>query len=172
MILSFFVLWLDGTVPQNLPRLQKYAKKSIKSRHLSLNEGNSSQEMLTVKYREEGSSANKVEEVSASYCARASTTSNCSNEANYVNIKNRSCRCSSTAPSNNERQLNRYSSANTICNTCRRDERIITSKSTARPTDIDYFTPIENTKEEIKCNCRNKSTCPIPGKCNQKNVIY
>ena len=29
-----------------------------------------------------------------------------------------------------------------------------------------------NTKEEVKCNCRNKSTCPIPGKCNQKNVIY
>ena len=149
MILSFFVLWLDGTVPQNLPRLQKSAKKSIKSRHLSLNEGNSSQEMLTVKYREEGSSANKVEEVSASYCARASTTSNCSNEANYVNIKNRSCRCSSTAPSYNERQLNSNSSANTICNTCSTDKRIITSTSTARPTDVDYFTPKENTKEEV-----------------------
>ena len=144
-MLFYFIYRLDGTVPQNPPRFQY----SVKSRHLSPNTENNSQEMLTVKYREEGSSANKVEEVSASYCARASTTSNCSNEANYVNIKNRSCRCSSTAPSNNERQLNRYSSANTICNTCRRDERIITSKSTARPTDIDYFTPIENTKEEV-----------------------
>ena len=27
-------------------------------------------------------------------------------------------------------------------------------------------------KEEKNCNCRNKHECPIPGECNQMNVIY
>ena len=31
---------------------------------------------------------------------------------------------------------------------------------------------MKGSKEEIKCNCRNKNTCPIPGECNQKNVVY
>ena len=25
---------------------------------------------------------------------------------------------------------------------------------------------------EVKCNCRNKDKCPLPGKCTTKNVIY
>ena len=29
-----------------------------------------------------------------------------------------------------------------------------------------------NVNREKKCNCRNKNTCPIPGECVQKNVIY
>ena len=28
------------------------------------------------------------------------------------------------------------------------------------------------TSEPIKCNCRNKELCPIPGECNQLNVVY
>ena len=112
----------------------------VKSRPLSTNTENDSKETLTVSYREEGSSANEREEVSASYCARAST-SNCSNEVNYVNIKNRCFCCSSTAPSK-EIQLN--TCANTICNTHRSNKRI-----TERPSDADYFTPIENAKEEV-----------------------
>ena len=31
---------------------------------------------------------------------------------------------------------------------------------------------MKGSKEEVKCNCRNKNTCPIPGECNQKNVVY
>ena len=31
---------------------------------------------------------------------------------------------------------------------------------------------MKGSKEEVKCNCRNKNTCPIPGECNQKNVLY
>ena len=31
---------------------------------------------------------------------------------------------------------------------------------------------MKGSKEEFKCNCPNKNTCPIPGECNQKNVIY
>ena len=27
-------------------------------------------------------------------------------------------------------------------------------------------------EEEKGCNCRNKNQCPIPGKCNQRNVVY
>ena len=30
----------------------------------------------------------------------------------------------------------------------------------------------KNAEGKIKCNCRNKTTCPIPGECNQTNVVY
>ena len=101
-------------------------------------------EIMTVRCREERSSANKVEEVSASHSsAHSATTTNCSNEANYVNIKNRCCLCSSNTPSK-ETQL--YSSVNTICNTCRSSDKRVT----ARPSETYHFTPIEeNAKEEV-----------------------
>ena len=30
----------------------------------------------------------------------------------------------------------------------------------------------KSTNEEEECNCRVKSECPIPGKCNQSGVVY
>ena len=32
---------------------------------------------------------------------------------------------------------------------------------------------VKNPEEmNVKCNCRDKSKCPIPGECHQKNVVY
>ena len=131
---------IDGT---GLPNQSRY-HRSVKPGHLSMDPGINCNEIMTVRCREERSSANKVEEVSASHSsAHSATTTNCSNEANYVNIKNRCCLCSSNTPSK-ETQL--YSSVNTICNTCRSSDKRVT----ARPSETYHFTPIEeNAKEEV-----------------------
>ena len=134
------VMLIDGT---GLPNQSRY-HRSAKPGHLSMDPGINCNEIMTVRCREERSSANKVEEVSASHSsAHSATTTNCSNEANYVNIKNRCCLCSSNTPSK-ETQL--YSSVNTICNTCRSSDKRVT----ARPSETYHFTPIEeNAKEEV-----------------------
>ena len=30
----------------------------------------------------------------------------------------------------------------------------------------------KTTDRKANCNCRNKENCPIPGECNQENVVY
>ena len=32
--------------------------------------------------------------------------------------------------------------------------------------------PINDTTDDSNCNCRNSSTCPMDGKCNDQNMIY
>ena len=37
---------------------------------------------------------------------------------------------------------------------------------------INKSDPINDTTDDSNCNCRNSSTCPMDGKCNDQNMIY